>query len=132
MRTTRADMERVTRDLAAALDLPPAHYREWLETTEGGPPPEDRYRARVGDGRWIVTAPGGLDVDYNPAYGGAVIAQIAPDGGTWETRPFGDRRRPPGEYVEYVRAILAGIAAERRRRGDHREIGPHYPEQENR
>ncbi len=42
---------------------------------------------------------GGLRIDYNPTYGGAVIEEILNAGGG-VNHPFGDRRMPLGEFVQ--------------------------------
>ena len=81
---TRKDAEKAVRRLAEALNLPYGHY----VVIDDEPQAFDGERAKgrfkhLGNGGWFTTQPDALELDYNPTYGGCVIHQIAPDGGTW-------------------------------------------------
>ena len=55
------------------------------------------------------TIPGGLVLDHNPTYGGYVIERIAPNGRTWISTPYGERRSPR-EMEAFLRGMLAGVS----------------------
>ena len=69
------------------------------------------YRSPVTDGGGgeYRTIPGGLVLDHNPTYGGYVIERIAPNGRTWISTPYGERRSPR-EMEAFLRGMLAGVS----------------------
>lgn len=94
-RVTRKDAERAYNRLREALGK------------------DDAYSIRIHDpareGAWLL--------DYNPAYGGYVIAEIVadsppregedrPQGYTAESRPFGHERKSAREFVDAVNFAL--------------------------
>lgn len=111
-RYTVKDAERAVYRLAVAMGVPYGHYTTTDVEPAGVPGHQfegEVYKAQREDGSWVVTQPDALEVDYNPTYGGCVISQIAPNGRTWVSSPFGYERRSPRQFVSYVNAIIAGI-----------------------
>ena len=54
------------------------------------------------NGKFAGFKVGCWDVDYNPTYGGAVLYQIATEGGG-QSQPFGSMRRKPSEFCDTTR-----------------------------
>ena len=95
--------ERVTiADADAAL-------RRYCETT--GQPYGHYQRGELyGVDGAISTIPGGLEIDYNPTYGGCVIERISDTGDTGVSQPYGARRRSPADTVDFLRAMTYGYS----------------------
>jgi len=81
----------------------PHREGEW----KGGESPTP-YKVQTRDGRWITTLPSGIVADYNSVYGGWVIEQIAPNGRTWVSHPYGETRRPSASFIRFMDEILSG------------------------
>lgn len=117
-RVTFKDADRAGWRLADALGLPYGHYVTVEEEPLAfdGERPEGRFKrplsrtlANTRQVGWVTTQPGAIQVDYNAAYGGCIIEQIAHDGGTWVNHPFKRERVSPREFVLYVEALLEGM-----------------------
>jgi hypothetical protein len=116
-RYTRKDAEEAGRRLAEAAGHRYGHsevVRELPEhvtnpTPGGGGEEAAPYATERKSGGWFVTIPGGWAVDYNPTYGGCVIEEIAPNGRTWISQPFGATRRSPRQFCEWAWGVIRGI-----------------------
>ena len=49
-----------------------------------------------------------LTIDHNSTYGGYRLCE-GTDYGTVSTSKFGERRRPYGQFIEYLDAIILGL-----------------------
>lgn len=101
-RYTIKDAEKAMDRLCEELGKPRGHYR----TLEPG-----EVSSIEGNTR-ITTIPGGWALDYNPIYGGCVVEEIAPDGHTWVSQPFGSTRRSPREFCQMVNDVLRARSLE--------------------
>lgn len=107
--------------LAKVMGVPYGHYAyhdsepdtSALDPDHHGGESPTAYKRQTSDGRWITTQPSALEADHNSAYGGWVIDQIAPNGRTWISKPFGDTRRPLRSFLNFVEAQIARIESER-------------------
>ena len=99
-RYTRKDAEAAFNRLRLVLDKPNGHYREAPTTHEENPFGAPKY----------VTIPGGWALDHNSWYGGYVIQEIDPNGGTGIFEPFGSRRRTAREFCDAVNFALSAIS----------------------
>ena len=101
-RYTRKDAEQAAKRLAEHLGKPWGHYTDDVNHP-------DRHPTPLHEGGKFYTIPGGWALDYNPTYGGCVIEELAPDGGTWITQPFGSERCSPREFVAKVNTAITAL-----------------------
>lgn len=107
--------------LADVMGVPYGHYvyhdtepdTSALDPIHHGGESPTAYKRQLSDGRWVTTQPGALEADHNAAYGGWVIEQIAPNGRTWISKPFGDTRRSLRSFLAFVEEQIARIESER-------------------
>lgn len=110
----------VVKRLAEVMGVPYGHYTyhdaepdtSALDPLGHGGEAPTAYKVKTRDGRWITTQPNALEADYNPVYGGWVIDQIAPNGRTWISKPFGDTRRSLRSFLNFVEDQIARIESE--------------------
>ncbi len=118
MRTSKKLLEKLLEQFAEQSGQRVGHYEvvptdtpwpvETQQLAAGGESAEP-YRHPVTDGGEYRTIPGGLVLDHNPTYGGYVIERIAPNGRTWISTPYGERRSPR-EMESYLRGLIAGAS----------------------
>ncbi len=118
MRVTKKLLETLLEMFAEQSGQRVGHYEQvpvdtpWpVETQQpaAGGEAAEPYRSpvTVGATSEYRTIPGGLVLDHNPTYGGYVIERIAPNGRTWISTPYGERRSPR-EMESYLRGLIAG------------------------
>lgn len=100
MRYTEKDARVALRRFCKTMGHEEGHYRK-LEPGE-----VSTYGSNT-----HTTIPGGWDLDYNPTYGGCRIEEIAPDGGTWTSTPFGATRMSPREFCAAVDFTCKAVAS---------------------
>lgn len=116
-----AAVEEVTRRLAEAMGVPYGSYQTH-ETepdvsvydampSHGGQSPM-AYKRQMTNGRWITTVPSGIYADHNSTYGGWVIEQMAPNGRTWISKPFGETRRTRASFIKFIEEKIAWLERE--------------------
>lgn len=104
----------VTKQLAEVMGVPYGHYTyhdtepdlSELDPQYGGGESPTAYKVKTRDGRWVTTQPNALEADFNGHYGGWVIQQIAPNGRTWISNPFGSTRRRLSGFVSFVEDLI--------------------------
>ena len=115
-RVTRADVDKAVQRLADKLGVPVGHYTTHDnepdlshldgDTAISGESPTP-YKVQGRDGRWHTTRPNGLDYDHNRTYGGYVLEQIAPNGRTWVSRPYGETRRNARDFIAFIDGLIS-------------------------